>query len=205
MKRIDVQNQPVLSPGRIFQIAVTGVKYRLFRAAVTVAVIIVAMAFLMNILTESLIKRAVAESVRDQIEDLHRVDRWIARLSMPQRRRKSWPAWPRWGKSVPRAAESKPGSPNSPYLSWPRCRICWRISWRCRPAARDDGAYLRFFADLITVAVACWSGPAESTRIFERLQDERAWHQFTSNLADMRTVRFPVPLEELPGLSRRLA
>jgi len=82
MKKIDVQNQPVLPPGRVFQIALTGVKYRLFRATVTVAVIVVAMAFLMNILTESLIKRAVADSVREQIRDLHRVDRWIARLSM---------------------------------------------------------------------------------------------------------------------------
>ncbi|NCC92832.1 MAG: hypothetical protein EOM10_06060, partial [Opitutae bacterium] len=60
MKKIDVQNQPVLPPRRVLQIALTGVKYRLFRATVTVAVIVVAMAFLMNILTESLIKRAVA-------------------------------------------------------------------------------------------------------------------------------------------------
>ena len=41
MKKIDVQNQPVLPPRRVFQIALTGVKYRLFRATVTVAVIVV--------------------------------------------------------------------------------------------------------------------------------------------------------------------
>ncbi|MGA1194124.1 MAG: hypothetical protein ACO3ZG_07080, partial [Kiritimatiellia bacterium] len=84
MKQIDVQPQPLLSFGRIFGIAISGVKYRLFRAMVTVAVISVAMAFLMNILAESLIKKTVAETAAEQIADMRRIDRWIARLSVAQ-------------------------------------------------------------------------------------------------------------------------
>ena len=84
MNRIDVKEQPVLSFRRIMRIAFSGVRYRLFRATITVAVIAIAMAFLMNILSESLIKKSVADSARAQIEELHRTDTWIARLSVPR-------------------------------------------------------------------------------------------------------------------------
>ncbi|HNR94496.1 MAG TPA: hypothetical protein PKM67_01265 [Kiritimatiellia bacterium] len=84
MNRIDVQEQPVLSFRRIVRIAFSGVRYRLFRATITVAVIAIAMAFLMNILGESLIKKSVAEAARSRIEELHRTDTWIARLSVPR-------------------------------------------------------------------------------------------------------------------------
>ena len=60
MKRIEIKNQPRLGWGRIVRITLDGVRYRLFRASVTVAVIAVAVAFLMNVLSESLIKRRIA-------------------------------------------------------------------------------------------------------------------------------------------------
>ena len=74
MKTIDVQPQPLLGFARTLRIALSGVKYRLFRALVTVAVITVAMAFLMNILAESLIKMIVAATAKDQIAEMRLVD-----------------------------------------------------------------------------------------------------------------------------------
>ena len=62
MKEIDVKEQPILTFAKTTHIALAGVKYRLFRSMVTVAVIAVAMAFLINILSESLIKKSVALS-----------------------------------------------------------------------------------------------------------------------------------------------
>ena len=185
MKPIDVQNQPVLSPGRVFQIAVTGVKYRLFRAVVTVAVIVVAMAFLMNILTESLIKRAVAESVRDQIQEMHRVERWIARLSMPQ------PA----DEVLARLADEET---SASYLGELAVMSGYSedAMEALTPAAREATEYLQFFEELDYGRRRVLVGPAESTRIFDRLRDEERWHRFVSSLADMPTVRFPAPLAE---------
>lgn len=184
MKRIDVQNQPKLSAGRIFQIAVTGVKYRLFRAVVTVAVIIVAMAFLMNILTESLVKRSVAESVREQIETLHRVDRWIAKLSVPQSaeaivQRMATEEWP------------------SPYLREivDMSDLSALAVQEYQPAMREALDYLQFFNDLDYGRLRVLVGPVEGPLIFERLSEDRHWHQFTASLADMRTVRFPTSLD----------
>lgn len=68
---------------RTVWIAVDGIRYRLFRAMVTVAVIAVAVAFLMNILSESFIKRAVARQTRDRIAHARLVHDWVARLTTP--------------------------------------------------------------------------------------------------------------------------
>ena len=79
-KTIDVREQPILGFGRIARIAMTGVRYRLFRASITVAVIAIAMAFLINILSESIMKKSVATASREQIAVLRGADRWLARL-----------------------------------------------------------------------------------------------------------------------------
>lgn len=83
MKPIVIQEQPRLSFSRTVWIAVDGIRYRLFRAVVTVAVIGVAVAFLMNILSESFIKRAVAANTRDRIARSRLVHQWAARLMAP--------------------------------------------------------------------------------------------------------------------------
>lgn len=185
MKKIDVQDQPVLSPGRVFQIAVTGVKYRLFRAAVTVAVIVVAMAFLMNILTESLIKRAVAESVREQIEELHRVELWVARLSMAQ---------------SPEAILRRLTSAETDDPDWIELQTMSGMSSAeleaLQPQAREAVLYLNFFERLDFGRRRVLVGPVTGTAIFDRLQDEAAWHQFQSALADMLAIRLPLPLAD---------
>ncbi len=185
MKKIDVQDQPVLSPGRIFQIAVTGVKYRLFRAIVTVAVIIVAMAFLMNILTESLIKRAVAESVREQIDELHRVETWVARLSMAQSAEELLRRLAVLNASDDDAVELQTIS----GLSLAELEAL-------QPRAHDAVKYLNFFRGLDFGRRRVLVGPVAGTGIFDRLQDEAGWHQFQSALADMVAIRLPKPLVE---------
>lgn len=185
MKQIDVQDQPVLSPGRIFQIAVTGVKYRLFRAVVTVAVIVVAMAFLMNILTESLIKRAVAESVREQIDELHLVENWVARLSMAQSQEEL----------LRRLAVVQAEDDNLRELEAISGMSSMEIK-ALKPQAQEAVLYLNFFRRLDFGRRRVLVGPVLGTAIFDRLQDETAWHQFQSALADMLAIRMPTSLAE---------
>ncbi|MDA1044674.1 MAG: FtsX-like permease family protein [Verrucomicrobia bacterium] len=83
MKEIRVSDQPRLGFRRILRITADGIRYRLFRAAVTVAVIAVAVAFLLNILSESLIKRAVAQDTRERVEQSRLVHVWTSHLSAP--------------------------------------------------------------------------------------------------------------------------
>jgi hypothetical protein len=83
MKSITIADQPWLSMRRTISITVDGIRYRLFRASVTVAVIVVAVAFLMNILAESLIKRSVASNTRERIDTSRVIYNWSAKLSSP--------------------------------------------------------------------------------------------------------------------------
>lgn len=158
----------------------TGVKYRLFRAAVTVAVIVVAMAFLMNILTESLIRRSVALSAREQIDDLHRVDQWIARLSIAQS-----PA-----EIIAHLADTETSERYAGELAALMRLPVGQISEREETAAAAN-AYLNFFKDLPFGRKRVLVGRAEGVNIFTRLAAGAQFDQFTSRLANMKSVNLP--------------
>ncbi len=178
MKTIDVQPQPLLGFARTLRIALSGVKYRLFRALVTVAVISVAMAFLMNILAESLIKKTVAATAKDQIAAMRLVDRWIARLSIP-------PTTAEIIASAARAGEA---------TELDNLRTLGRLDdaelARLQELAAAADTYLTFFNDLNYGRRRVLVGSAESTAIFDRLQDPAARETFFTRLAEMKTVRF---------------
>lgn len=185
MKHIDVQPQPLLGFAKTFRIALSGVKYRLFRAMVTVAVISVAMAFLMNILAESLIKKTVAVTAKDQIENLRRVDRWIARLSIPQTAEEIIDQAVTTGEDASSLENlRKLGALSDTDAS------------RLRQLADQATIYLTFFRDFDYGRRRVLVGSAESTLIFDRLQDQTSRDAFFTRLADMKTVRFAGTPEE---------
>ena len=179
MKEIDVREQPLLSFGKTARIALAGVKYRLFRSIVTVAVIAVAMAFLMNILSESLIKKSVALSARESIEELHRTDKWIAKLSVP-----------------PSFAEQVLVLAGPDGLSRDRRLLVIDDvppdqQDRIRRLAGQAALYLHFFDQLNYGRRRVLVGSASSTRVFDLLQDPERRQRFMEALANMRSVRFP--------------
>ncbi|HMP88705.1 MAG TPA: FtsX-like permease family protein [Kiritimatiellia bacterium] len=179
MKVIDVQPQPLLGFAKTLRIALSGVKYRLFRAMVTVAVISVAMAFLMNILAESLIKKTVAETAQEQIENMRRVDRWIARLSIPQTA----------GEIIEQAAVSETDSDAIANLQ-ALGRLSEPETEALRTLSLDARKYLAFFEDIDYGRRRVLVGSAETTLIFDRLQEPSARDVFYQRLGDMRTIRF---------------
>jgi len=179
VKPIDVQPQPLLGFPRTFRIALSGVKYRLFRAMVTVAVISVAMAFLMNILAESLIKKTVADTARDQIAGMRRIDRWIARLTIPQTP----------GEIINQAAAAdldETGRENLRTLGQltdPEADNLFALS-------ASAMTYLTFFSELDFGRRRVLIGSAEGTAVFDRLQDAPVRDVFFQRLDEMKTVRF---------------
>lgn len=179
MKQIDVQKQPVLSFSRTFGIALRGVQYRLFRALVTVAVIAVAMAFLMNILSESLFKRVVAVAVRDEIRAMRQADHWIARLSVPQTAEEV----------LGTLAAAEPGSPATRELSAFGGLDEAALKQSSELAGRAQ-EYLKFFNNINYGRRRVLIGNAAGVGIFERLQDGAAQDRFFETLAQMRAVRF---------------
>ena len=181
MKHIDVQKQPVLSLSRTFGIALRGVQYRLFRALVTVAVIAVAMAFLMNILSESLFKRVVASAVREEIREMRQADQWIARLSLPQTREELLArlAGSEGGGAVRREAAGFSGRGEA-------------VVGRVVEQAREADGLIRFFDDLNYGRRRVLVGSASGAAIFDLLQDSAARERFFLQLQAMRAVRMPM-------------
>lgn len=181
MKEIDVKEQPILTFAKTTHIALAGVKYRLFRSMVTVAVIAVAMAFLMNILSESLIKKSVALSARESIEELHRTDKWIARLSVPQT----------YAELITALAAPDGFTRDQRLLGTKTPEQQEQI----RRQAADAAQYLAFFDGLNYGRRRVLVGSAASTRIFDLLQEPDRRTRFAEALAQMKSVRFPTELD----------
>ncbi len=83
MKAFEIHDQVKLPFSRCVSIVVSGIQFRLFRAAITVSIVALAVAFLMTILSDSLIGRNVAKTVEKQIEPRQTFLFWVDRLSSP--------------------------------------------------------------------------------------------------------------------------
>lgn len=81
MKSVEVKRQHRPPLRRCVELVLSGVKYRLFRAAITVGIISLAVAFLTTMLCESLITRQVAEALDRKVAPRRLLQFWVGRLS----------------------------------------------------------------------------------------------------------------------------
>jgi hypothetical protein len=184
MKEIRVSDQPSLSFLRILRITTDGIRYRLFRASITVAVIAVAVAFLVNILAESLIKRSIALDTRDRMEETRLVFKWTAQLSAPSTAERILrdTADPENGTAALAAFARFGGlseTASGELLEW------------AQPAV----GYLDFFNDLDYARRRRLVHQAEGSAVFDRLAQPEAFATFVASLEKTRSVRFPGTLE----------
>jgi putative ABC transport system permease protein len=83
MTKIDVRNQVSLPLSKIFALCVKGIQYRLFRSAITVAIVALAVAFLMMMLSTSYIDRQVGRDLQVRSATRRLVEDWTAKLTVP--------------------------------------------------------------------------------------------------------------------------
>lgn len=83
MKPIVVQEQVRLGPGRCLQLALTGMGYRLFRSMITVAILALAVAFLVHVVGHSLLAHRVTVLAYQELADQRAVSQWVTRLTEP--------------------------------------------------------------------------------------------------------------------------
>ncbi len=83
MKPLEVKQQVRLGLGKCVELVLSGIRFRLFRAAITVVIIALAVAFLVTMLTESFIARSVAKAVYIQTAPRRMLLHWTSRLSLP--------------------------------------------------------------------------------------------------------------------------
>jgi len=97
MKVIDVNKQVRLPLVKTVELVFSGVKFRLFRAMVTVVIISLAVAFLMTMLSQSVIARKVASAIDEQTAPRRLFVFWVSRLTQPMQAagwRRNWRALP---------------------------------------------------------------------------------------------------------------
>lgn len=200
MKEILIADQPWLSLRRTFQITADGIRYRLFRASVTVAVIVVAVAFLMNILSESLIKRAVAANTRERIQQSRLVYDWTAKLTSP-------------GSQEALIAELATSEPNAAVNI--EMQQFGDFSDREMAALRQQAQQitylLHFFQGLDYAKRRSMIHTATGMGILSRLREPAGMEQFRTALARIRSIHFEMSdhelqqlLEETPSIIAKL-
>jgi putative ABC transport system permease protein len=191
-KKIDISDQPTLSIGRTVRITVDGIRYRLFRCTVTVAVIAVAVAFLMNIMSESLIKRAVAEDTRERIDRSRLVHEWMARLTAPGS----------FESMLNDIAATAPGL--SVYEETAEMTGLSAADMAAFHAdARAAAAYLRFFDELDYARCRSLVHTAVGVGVFDRLRTSDGMRQFSDNIRTMKSLRFVSTEAELTAFLGR--
>ncbi len=79
-RTIDVRKQRNLTPRETFHLCVKGIRHRLLRSVLTLAVVVLAVAFFMFLLTESMILRSVGRGVGEELEQGRVGPRTMTRL-----------------------------------------------------------------------------------------------------------------------------
>ena len=80
---VQVKEQVNLPLAKCMELVTSGIQYRLFRAAITVTIISLAVAFLMVMLSQSLIARQVGRAVDQRTAPRRLFDKWVSRLGAP--------------------------------------------------------------------------------------------------------------------------
>lgn len=92
MNQLPVKNQVRLSPMRCLQLTIAGISYRLFRSLVTVTILALAVTFLAQGLSHSLIVHETRFEAYQQLRETRELGTWISRLTTADERRTIWDA-----------------------------------------------------------------------------------------------------------------
>ncbi|MEI6217603.1 MAG: FtsX-like permease family protein [bacterium] len=184
MRRIEISEQARLGLARVAGLTLDGIRYRIFRASVTVSIVAVAVAFLMNIMSEGIITRVVARNTRSRIAETRLVHSWGARLTSPG--------------SVDSItgdiASAREGDPEYVELTG---MTGWSpdATRAIQSAAREATTYLSFFEELDYGRRRNLVSSSAGTAILDRLATDAGWTRFEKAFADMKSVRFVTSLE----------
>jgi putative ABC transport system permease protein len=86
VKPIEAKNQVSLGPARCMQLALTGMSFRLFRSGITMAILALAVAFLVHMLAHGLIAREVQQGAWVQLAQSRAMGELVNRLTVPDTR-----------------------------------------------------------------------------------------------------------------------
>ncbi len=80
MKEIVARDQVALGAVRCLKLAIAGMSYRLFRSAITIAILALAVAFLVHMLSFSILSRSAEEGARLELADSRKLGEIVTRM-----------------------------------------------------------------------------------------------------------------------------
>jgi len=178
MKAVQIQEQTRLPLGKCIELVLSGVKYRLFRASITVAIIALATAFLMTMLSESVTARKVADAIQVRTAPRDRFLFWVARTSAAM---------------TPSQldAQLKVAEPDSArwreFKGWGKLSDT-QLTQLAALATEQLDDYQKFFDELSEGNRRHLVGRVSGTEIFEWLLDEENFDAFTARMAKSDAV-----------------
>jgi len=167
MKVIEVKDQVRLSFAKCVELVLSGIKYRLFRAAITVTIVALAVAFLMTMLTESFVARRVADEIHKQLAPRRLFTFLASRMSSPLTER---------GLSEELATAAKGDQRWKEFAAWGS--LTDEQLEGLADIARRQRRYLAFFSSLEEGQLRPLVGRYRGVSILEYLQDEQAFSKF---------------------------
>lgn len=177
---IDVRRQVQLSFKKSFGFCRKGISYRLFRSSLTLAVVVVAVAFFMALLSESLIVRAVGQGVDGEVLEMREADLLLNHLFYPHSS---------LGLSRKLAATGRQSAKVEEFARV--TGIAPEAAAGLAEACRLENRYISFFGEMGIGKRLVLVKKNKGREIFGYLADPAHWDDFTRNLALMRSLRLP--------------
>jgi hypothetical protein len=192
-QKITIKLQPSLGFMRTFNLTVNGIRYRIFRSVVTMIVISVAIAFMMNVVVENIIKSAMVDRAIYRLEELRVEALWTARLVAPSSRRVTLM---HWATGNPESLLVREGAGFAGMSSEEQSFLLARA-----PGMWD---FLLFVEGLDYGQQRLLLDGHDDVRVFSYLADPANFARFEAALATVRGMRLPLTIEELKALIQDL-
>lgn len=186
IKTLEIRPQTKLSLAKSFRFCRKGISYRLFRSSLTLAVVVVAVAFFMVLLSESVMIASIGRGVRAEVDRMREADVLLSRLFTV----------PPGGAFRRRVAEAYERSARIEEMT----RVAGISEKRALELAREcslEQTYLRFFDKLRPAKRLVLAKNNRGREIFTYLQDDVSWQDFWKDLDQMHSVRLPTEPERL--------
>ena len=185
MQKYDIKNQSAPGLRSTFQLALNSIRHRLFRSMVTVVIIAVAIAFLMNMLSEGLVMKQLAMQSKTEIENLHLAVNWASRISNPASIRNILYDLAKYKKDDVRYHEmQRMGKLSESEMQ------------HLNSQAKQAEGYLDFFNSLDYSKRRFLIYGTTGLAVFDRLQSKSEFEQFRDSLEMMRGVSLDDSIEE---------
>jgi len=182
---IDVRSQTNLSARQVFHLCVKGIKHRLLRSVLTLAVVVLAVAFFMFLLSENAYVKAVAESLRGDIAHQRFTSQTLGYFYNA----------PTTVIMSRRLAET---AAEDPARLAEYARVAgWNVAalQRLAAACQDEQTYLAFFESIPFGKRVLLVHKLRDREIFTMLRSPEGFDGFCSRIKPMVDIRVPGGLE----------